>query len=228
MTIPTISKILASTALCLAALGLSSCDSRDIQRDAAFRWYHNGNHYVIELEKEALNPQNVNQSGLMSSETGRRTYTPLQHCIEKGDIEGVRMCLALGADPEKRVESMHHELLPESKDFYQGTAGYTPLHLAVFLKQYKIVELLLEAGADIEGPLGPDGSTPLMRAAYWGDADMMRLLLNKGANAQAETGGEWCWEEMYRGKTAMDFARDGGHADCIELLMSHSEKNESE
>lgn len=228
MTIPTISKILATTALCLAALGLSSCDSRDIQRDAAFRWYHNGNHYVIELEKEALNPQNVNQSGLMSSETGRRTYTPLQHCIEKGDIEGVRICLALGADPEKRVESMHHELLPESKDFYQGTAGYTPLHLAVFLKQYKIVELLLEAGADIEGSLGPDGSTPLMRAAYWGDADMMRLLLNKGANAQAETGGEWCWEEMYRGKTAMDFARDGGHADCIELLMSHSEKNESE
>ena len=227
-SIPLIHRILTTTALCLAALGLSSCDSRDIQRDAAFRWYHNGNHYVIELEKEALNPRNVNQSGLMSSETGRRTYTPLQHCIEHGDVEGVKMCLALGADPEKRVETMHHELLPGSKDFYQGTEGYTPLHLAVYLKQYKIVELLLEAGADIEGPLGPDGSTPLMSAAHWGDADMTRLLLNKGANAQAETGGKWCWESIYKGKTAMDFARESGHADCIELLMHHREKKQTE
>lgn len=223
-----ICNILTTTALCLAAPGLSSCDSRDIQRDAAFRWFHNGNHYVVELEKEELTQQNVNQSGLMSSETGRRTYTPLQHCIEQGDAEGVQMCLALGADPEKRVESMHLELLPGSKDIYQGTAGYTPLHLAVYLKQYKIVELLLEGGADIERPLGPDGSTPLMRAAYWGDADMVRLLLNKGANAQAETGGEWCWEDIDKGKTALDFAREGGHAACVELLMSHREKNESE
>lgn len=225
---PTIPKILATTALCLAA-GLSSCDSRDIQRDAAFCWYyHKGKGYVIELEKEVLTPRNVNQSGLMSSETGQSTYTPLQHCIEHGDVEGVQMCLELGADPEKRVETMHYELLPGSKDMYQGTEGYTPLHLAVYLKQYKIVELLLEGGADIEGPLGSDGSTPLMRAAYWGDADMVRLLLKKGANAQAVTGGEWCWEEMYKGKTVLDFAREGGNADCIELLMPYRETNESE
>ena len=228
MTIPTIHKILATTALCLAAMGVSSCDSRDIQRDAAFCWYHIGEAYVIELEKEALTSQNVNQSGLMSSETGQSTYTPLQHCIEHGDVEGVQMCLELGADPEKRVETMHYELLPGSKDMYQGTEGYTPLHLAVYLKQYEIVELLLEGGADIEGPLGSDGSTPLMRAAYWGDADMVRLLLQKGANAQAVTGGEWCWEEMYKGKTVLDFAREGGNADCIELLMPHRETNESE
>ena len=228
MTMPTIHRILATTALCLAAMGLSSCDSRDIQRDAAFCWYHNGEAYVIELEKEALTSQNVNQSGLMSSETGQRTYTPLQHCIEHGDVEGVQMCLELGADPEKRVESMHRELLPGSKHIIEAMEGYTPLHLAVFLKQYKIVEMLLEAGADIEAPVCPDGRTPLMLAALYGDAEMVRLLLNKGANAQAVTGGERCWEEMYKGKTALDFARHGGHADCIELLIAYSEKNERE
>ena len=225
---PLIHKILTTTALCLAAMGLSSCDSRDIQRDAAFCWYYNGSHYVVELEKEALTPQNVNQSGLMSSETGRRTYTPLQHCIEHGDVEGVQMCLELGADPEKRVETMHRVLLPGSKHIIQATEGYTPLHLAVFLKQYKIVKMLLEAGADIEAPVCPDGSTPLMLAALYGDAEMVRLLLNKGANAQAVTGGERCWEEMYKGKTALDFARHGGHADCIELLIAYSEMNERE
>lgn len=214
-------KLFATTALCLAVAGLSSCDSRDMHQDAAFRWYyHNGKGYVIELEKEALTPQNVNQSGLISTETGWRTYTPLQHCIGKGDADGVKMCLALGADPEKRVETMHHELLPGSKDFYQGTEGYTPLHLAVYLKQYQIVELLLAGGADIEGPLGPDGSTPLMRAAHWGDADMVHLLLSKGANAQVETGGKWCWEEMYKGKTAVDFARESGHEACVQLLQN--------
>ena len=229
MTMPTIfPRILATTVLCLAAVGVSSCDSRDIQRDAAFCWYYNGSHYVVELEKEALTSQNVNQSGLMSSETGRRTYTPLQHCIEHGDVEGVQMCLELGADPEKRVETMHRVLLPGSKHSIQATEGYTPLHLAVFLKQYKIVEMLLEAGADIEAPVCPDGRTPLMLAALYGDAEMVRLLLNKGANAQAVTGGERCWEEMYKGKTALDFARRGGHADCIELLIAYSEKNERE
>ena len=229
MTMPTIfPRILATTVLCLAAVGVSSCDSRDIQRDAAFCWYHNGKGYVIELEKKELTPQNVNQSGLMSSETGQRTYTPLQHCIEHGDVEGVQMCLELGADPEKRVETMHYELLPGSKNMYQGTEGYTPLHLAVYLKQYKIVELLLEGGADIEAPNCPDGSTPLMLAALYGDAEMVRLLLNKGANAQAVTGGEWCLEEMYKGKTVLDFARKGGHADCIELLMPYSKKNDRE
>lgn len=212
--------ILASTAICLAAVGVSSCYPQDVHEDAAFRWYHNGKHYVIELEKVALNPQNVNKSGLMSRETGRRTYTPLQHCIAKGDADGVKMCLALGADPEKRVETMHHELLPGSKDCYQGTEGHTPLHLAVYLKQYGIVELLLEAGADIEGPVGPDGSTPLMRAAHWRDAEMVRRLLNKGAHAQAETGGKWCWEYVYKGKTALDFARESGHADCVQLLQN--------
>ena len=229
MTMPTIfPRILATTVLCLAAVGVSSCDSRDIQRDAAFCWYYNGSHYVVELEKEALTSQNVNQSGLMSSETGRRTYTPLQHCIEHGDVEGVQMCLELGADPEKRVETMHRVLLPGSKHVIQATEAYTPLHLAVFLKQYKIVEMLLEAGADIEAPVCPDGRTPLMLAALYGDAEMVRLLLNKGANAQAVTGGERCWEEMYKGKTALDFARHGGHADCIELLIAYSEKNECE
>ena len=138
------------------------------------------------------------------------------------------MCLELGADPEKRVESMHRELLPGSKHIIEAMEGYTPLHLAVFLKQYKIVEMLLEAGADIEAPVCPDGRTPLMLAALYGDAEMVRLLLNKGANAQAVTGGERCWEEMYKGKTVLDFAREGGNADCIELLMPHRETNESE
>ena len=123
---------------------------------------------------------------------------------------------------------MHYELLPGSKDIFQCVEGYTPLHFAVFLKQYEIVELLLEAGADIEGDVGPDDRTPLMSAAYWGDAEMVRLLLNKGANAQAKAEGEWCLEEMYKGKTVLDFAREGGNADCIELLMPYRETNESE
>lgn len=56
MTMPHIPRILATTALCLAAVGVSSCDSRDIQRDAAFCWYHNGEAYVIELEKKSSPP----------------------------------------------------------------------------------------------------------------------------------------------------------------------------
>ncbi|MDO5470263.1 MAG: ankyrin repeat domain-containing protein [Akkermansia sp.] len=214
-------KVVSAVVLgCVAVVVALLWPRQDVYEAGAMRWwYQDGSGYVIEVMWDKLTPQNVNESGLMSSETGLHTYTPLQHAITEGNEEGVRQCLKLGAATEKRVESMHHERLPGS-DIYQGMVGYTPLHLAVFLKQYRIVELLLEAGADMEGRVGSDGSTPLMRAAYWGDAEMVRLLLSRGADAQAVTGGEWCFETMYQGKTAAEMARERGHAACVELLQN--------
>lgn len=227
---PPFHRILATAVICLAAgagLFFVFSDSESyITSETAIRVDSYTNEETVAWE--ALTQQNVNNSILLCEETGRTSYTPLLIAISHGHVNGVRKCLELGADTEKRVQTMSHELLPGSKAIFQCVEGYTPLHLAVYLKQYKIVEMLLEAGADIEGAVGPDGRTPLMSAAYWGDEEMVRLLLNKGANAQAKAGGEWCLEEMYKGKTALDFARNGGHADCIELLIAYNEKNERE
>ncbi len=210
--------ILALLVLAVAATVLL-WPPREVYAEAAFRWYYqDGRGYVIALQKDELTPENVNDSGLISSETGQRTYTPLQYCISEGDEEGVKQCLALGADAEKRVETMAVELCPGTEQGYRAVEGYTPLHLAVFLKRYRIVELLLEAGADIESRIVMEGRTPLMEAACNGDVEMMRLLLRRGADAQAVTDSKWCLEVIYQGKTALDYARKGGHAACVELL----------
>ena len=110
------------------------------------------------------------------------------------------------------------ELCPGTEQGYRAVEGYTPLHLAVFLKRYRIVELLLEAGADIESRIVMEGRTPLMEAACNGDVEMVRLLLRRGADAQAVTDSKWCLEVIYQGKTALDYARKVGHAACVELL----------
>lgn len=198
--------------------------TRDVYEDAAFRWYHNGSHYVIELQKSELSSRNVNDTGLMSRETGWRTYTPLLFCIAEGDVEGVQQCLTLGADTEKRVVTQHIELRPGTEHSYRSVTSYTPLHLAVFLKQYRIVELLLDAGADIESRAISEGRTPLMEAADWGDTEMVQLLLSRGADAGTVTGGEWCLETIYQGKTALDYARKGGHTACVELLEAQEKR----
>ena len=222
MTINPFPKILAGAALCLAVgaglIFVFSDSESCITSESAIRVDSYTNEEIVAWE--SLTQQNVNNSILLCEETGRTSYTPLLIAISHGHVNGVRKCLELGADTEKRVQTMSHELLPGSKDVFQCVEGYTPLHLAVFLKQYEIVELLLEAGADIEGAVGPDGRTPLMSAAYWGDAEMVRLLLNKGANAQAKTGGEWCLESQDQGKTAQDFAHENGHASCMQLLQN--------
>ena len=71
------------------------------------------------------------------------------------------------------------------------------------------VDLLLERGADanVQGTL--EGFTPLMTAAAEGLADVVRLLLAAGADRDLQD---------TDGDTALDFARQNGHAEVVELL----------
>lgn len=74
----------------------------------------------------------------------------------------------------------------------------TPLHVACYLSNASVVELLLkQPGVDLDG-LNIDGYTPLMNAARKGNGKIIMLLLEKGANPKVMNG---------RRETAMDFAR---------------------
>lgn len=204
--------------LILVVGGLLYRQSNDSYHDSPFSWrYDDG--LQIELLWDEVTADNVNHAALLSTETERYSYTPLQTAIIEDNEEGVKKCLALGADPELRVESMHVVLQPGTEDSYHYIEGYPPLHLAVALKRYRMVELLLRAGADIESRAPSHGYTPLMEAAFWGDAEMVSLLLSHGADARALTGGEWCFEYIYEGQSALDIAREQGHAACVELLL---------
>jgi ankyrin repeat protein len=61
------------------------------------------------------------------------------------------------------------------------------LTYAVVWRRLKLVDLLLQHGADVELPPPPDWS-PLMYAAFEGDSRVVALLLRSGANLERKDG----------------------------------------
>ena len=60
--------------------------------------------------------------------------------------------------------------------------GSTPLHLAAARGLYKMVQVLLDHGADINNAETKTGWTPLHAAAAHNDVKVVQLLLDRGAN----------------------------------------------
>ena len=81
------------------------------------------------------------------------------------------------------------------------------MHEAVTAGHYEAVQLLLEKGADIN-KVDNDGATPLISAAMSGHKDVVELLLAAGADKSVED--NW--------GTALDAARESGHAEVAALL----------
>jgi hypothetical protein len=68
----------------------------------------------------------------------------------------------------------------------RGGRHQTPIHAAVNLGHVKILSLLIEHGADMEGQSRTIyGATPLSRAARYGRLEVGQCLLDRGANIDA-------------------------------------------
>jgi quinoprotein dehydrogenase-associated probable ABC transporter substrate-binding protein len=67
--------------------------------------------------------------------------------------------------------------------------GLTPLGIAAQNTKLHALTVLLEAGADVNAPVGKGGYTPLMLAATSGSEDAAALLIKHGANVNAKNAG---------------------------------------
>ena len=91
----------------------------------------------------------------------------------------------------------------------KGTDCGTPLYAAAYAGHAPIVDLLLRAGADVNGRCN-EGSTPLVIAAANGRAAVARALIAAGADLNAHTS---------RGDTPLDYAVDSGALEIVQILI---------
>ena len=78
------------------------------------------------------------------------------------------------------------ELLDEIDLGMTKEDGTTLLHLAIYHDSPKVIDLLLNEGADISTP-AVDGTTPIMFAVYNGNSELVQNLYEKGANLEYYT-----------------------------------------
>ena len=113
--------------------------------------------------------------------------TPLYDAIRFGNTELARVLVGLGADPNAGVQVLKLGVAQDG-----GSTGLpelprgplTPLHLAAFGPDVRLVETLVEAGADLNARDGL-GRTPLHLAALAGRSEAIRTLVSHGAAVDA-------------------------------------------
>lgn len=127
---------------------------------------------------------------------GALRRTPLQHAVEKGNMELIKMLLQHGA----RVDN------PPARD-----GGATALQLAALKGYIGIARKLIDLGANVnEGPAESNGRTALQGAAEYGRIDMLQVLFNEGVLVVDDG------EPHYH--KAVELAEHNGHKTAARLL----------
>lgn len=127
--------------------------------------------------------------------------TPLQQAARKGQTALVQQLLQKGAP----VNSHDH-------------AGWTPLHDAVRMEHFDIVELLLacpDIAVNSRSNQEQHSLTPLHDAAEQGNVAIVAALLAAGADTTLEDA---------RGHTPLDLAAAAGHQPVLDCFRSHLQK----
>lgn len=102
---------------------------------------------------------------------------------------------------------------PDGKLFMLWSNGHLPLVTAARLGDPQIINLLVNAGADVDR--GLKKITPLMYASYFGHLEAARILIARGANARAEAR---TLDRVADRVDAIRFAATNGYIELVKLL----------
>lgn len=123
---------------------------------------------------------------------GKSLADPVQYAMEKGRLDEL-----FDAGQGNRITLLHYMIMLKSKPgvellLHYGASpnvragdGLTPLAAAIIVREFDLVRLLVEGGAEIDAAEPRQGDTPLQSALIQGRDDIAQYLLDHGANPDA-------------------------------------------
>ncbi|EQC31897.1 TKL protein kinase [Saprolegnia diclina VS20] len=187
-------------------------------------------HVVVAQKRHALLETLVAAGANVNARNGRGD-TPLHAATRLDDVALVEQLLASGADPnllnDEKALPLHDAagngrdiqivtaLLARMRNVDQpygndgdNFAGATALYMAAMHDHAAVVDLLLNAGANVNADAV--GESPLFTASSRGHADVVRKLLASSPNVNA----------VYESVSALYVAVHEGHADVVAALLA--------
>ena len=152
-----------------------------------------------------------------NDDTDNAYISPLVHATRNGNVLMVKALLDAGANPDPRLSKRRQSFLKDfaslSPDSRAAVCDFTDtaLQTAVFMKNCELMEVLISAGASVDGH--ECGDSPLQIAVKVDDITLAMSLIAYGANISAPA--DWPF-----GKTAVQAASANGNIDLLELLLN--------
>ena len=163
-------------------------------------------HHAVE-ERKVLNAELLMRSGAQIDARDFRGMTSLQHLFQSDDEEMIQLLLQSQAEVNAQdvygrttlstaTEAGNHVMVrllledPRISIDLADKNGITPLHLAAAFKRVDIIEMLIQASADVDA-LDYLNGTPLHYAAYGGTPEIVTQLLEAGANDKLADNAGW-------------------------------------
>lgn len=158
---------------------------------------------IVQLQKE-LQQSTVEE--INKKEKGMK-LSPLALAVQMVQVESVKMLLAYGADPN--TENVYGQ----TPLFYVGEKQ--PVEHDTPEQRFKIAQMLLDAGADINH-CDHSNNQPLWIAVFYlkGEMDLplVKLFLERGANI---------YNKNKANRSPLDFAKQVGYSPVINLLEKY-------
>ena len=188
--------------------------SRTVLQSAAER----GDVSLVEFLLDAGADVNAPAASSLRSNNRSAGCTALQQLAAMGELysESVEQFVGAGADINAPPYWAPEEWYEDSGIYGPDSHGITALQGAVYSGVIELVQLLLDACADVNappaaGPLG--GMTALQIAARCG-IELVQLLLSVGANVNAPSA-----SNRLTGRTALQAAAEFGNIEVVQMLL---------
>ncbi|PKO25485.1 MAG: hypothetical protein CVU35_03910 [Betaproteobacteria bacterium HGW-Betaproteobacteria-8] len=139
---------------------------------------------------------------------------PMSTSFAMTDEQYMEYTQALGDNNIKLVKKYLDEKIASPKDFF---FGWTALHIAAEKGHIKLVELLIERGADMNWQHEISRLTAFHLAALDGHTEIVKLLAAKGADVNIK---------MKADVSILRPLRDGGKTEMLKLLMDLGVKDD--